>query len=158
MTDFDIPDIEPIEITIIRSRNSLPSWASPENLARFLHLTMRPWEDKESDILDALAYCFSSAEGRGGFLVLADLDQRLVGAVVVLDTGMAGYVPEHLLLFISVDPEFRGRGLGHRLLKEALGACLGAVKLHVEYDNPAVRLYERVGFQSKYAEMRFQAP
>ena len=32
----------------------------------------------------------------------------------------------------------------------------GDLALHVEYDNPAKRLYERLGFRSKYAEMRYQ--
>ena len=31
----------------------------------------------------------------------------------------------------------------------------GDTKLHVEYDNPAKRLYERLGFENKYAEMRW---
>jgi predicted GNAT family acetyltransferase len=32
----------------------------------------------------------------------------------------------------------------------------GDIKLHVEYDNPrATTLYERLGFTSKYAEMRW---
>jgi len=115
---------------------------------------MKPWEDTEADIHRALDYCFSEAEGKGGFMVLAGMDRRLVGAIVMLDTGMGGYVPEHILLFISVDPELRGRGLGHRLIEKALKSCEGSVKLHVEYDNPAKRLYERVGFVSKYAEMR----
>ncbi|MDK2978441.1 MAG: hypothetical protein PWP52_1155, partial [Bacteroidales bacterium] len=30
------------------------------------------------------------------------------------------------------------------------------VKLHVEYDNPAKRLYERLGMTTKYAEMRLK--
>ncbi|MEA1899074.1 MAG: GNAT family N-acetyltransferase, partial [Bacteroidota bacterium] len=32
----------------------------------------------------------------------------------------------------------------------------GNIKLHVEYDNPAKRLYERIGFTTKYAEMRYE--
>ena len=47
------------------------------------------------------------------------------------------------------------RGIGGRLIEHCLGLCNGDVKLHVEYDNPAKRLYERLGFESKYAEMRW---
>ena len=151
----DYPPFEHLlEFFHLRSEDDFPPWTDRHHLARFLHHTMKPWEDTEADIHRALDYCFSEAEGKGGFMVLAGMDRRLVGAIVMLDTGMGGYVPEHILLFISVDPELRGRGLGHRLIEKALKSCEGSVKLHVEYDNPAKRLYERVGFVSKYAEMR----
>lgn len=153
---LDHPPFEHLlELVHLRTEDDFPTWTNREKLARFLHHTMKPWEDTEADIHRALDYCFSQAEGKGGFTVLAGMDRRLVGAVVILDTGMGGYVPEHILLFVSVDPELRGRGLGRRLIGEALSACPSAVKLHVEYDNPAKRLYERLGFRSKYAEMRY---
>jgi len=72
----------------------------------------------------------------------------------MLHTGMEGYVPKYLLLFVSVAPELRSRGLGRKLIELATSNLDGEVKLHVEYDNPAKRLYERIGFESKYAEMR----
>ena len=73
----------------------------------------------------------------------------------MLDTGMEGYIPENLLLMVSVDPDRRGQGIGKKIIERALAECDGDVKLHVEYENPARRLYERVGFTSKYAEMRW---
>ena len=45
--------------------------------------------------------------------------------------------------------------MGHRRVERALDEADGDVKLHVEYENPAKRLYERIGFASKYAEMRW---
>ena len=48
-------------------------------------------------------------------------------------------------------------GLGRRIVERAIEHADGDVKLHVEYDNPARRLYERIGFSSKYAEMRYSA-
>jgi ribosomal protein S18 acetylase RimI-like enzyme len=69
---------------------------------------------------------------------------------------MGGYVPKHILLFVSVLPETRGRGIGGKLIKRSIAECEGDVKLHVEYENPAKRLYERLGFTSDYAEMRFK--
>lgn len=154
------PSEPPGDLTLhlVETAGALPPWADRAALARFLHHTMSPWQDTEADIHRALDYCFSEAEGKGGFALLAARLGRLAGAVVILRTGMGGYVPAHLLLFVSVDPELRGRGIGRRLIEAALARCDGAVKLHVEYDNPARRLYERVGFRSKYAEMRWEPP
>jgi ribosomal protein S18 acetylase RimI-like enzyme len=49
----------------------------------------------------------------------------------------------------------RGRGIGANIIQAAIKHAGGDVALHVEYDNPAKRLYERLGFGSKYAEMRY---
>lgn len=72
----------------------------------------------------------------------------------MLSTHMSGYVPPNLLLYVAVSPSRRGRGIGGELVARSLDRCRGPVKLHVEYDNPARRLYERLGFESRYAEMR----
>ena len=156
MTSIPSPDDLGVVFCAVSRESDLPDWLSRDALASFLHHTMQPWEDTLSDIQRAFDYCFSTAEGKGGFIVLAAKDRQLLGAVVFLRTGMGGYVPGNLLLFVSVAPERRGRGLGRALIEQGLAQCDGPVKLHVEYDNPAKRLYERVGFTSKYAEMRYQ--
>jgi ribosomal protein S18 acetylase RimI-like enzyme len=57
-------------------------------------------------------------------------------------------VPE---LAIGVRAEARGAGVGERLLRALLAAAagrgVGQLSLSVERDNPALRLYERVGFR-----------
>ncbi|HDP34625.1 MAG TPA: N-acetyltransferase [Candidatus Hydrogenedentes bacterium] len=127
-----------------------------EGLARFLNEHLRPYEDTVEDILGGLDYALSSEAGKGGFILLALSESRPVGSLVMLDTGMSGYVPENLLLFVAVDASMRGRGIGARLIERAQQVCRGDIKLHVEYDNPAKRLYERMGFSSKYADMRWK--
>ncbi|MDD3860747.1 MAG: GNAT family N-acetyltransferase, partial [Bacteroidales bacterium] len=72
------------------------------------------------------------------------------------NTGMSGYIPENILVYIAVDSKHRGKGFGAEIIKEAVKRTKGNIKLHVEYDNPAKRLYERLGFTTKYAEMRFE--
>lgn len=145
----------PFLFHVVTDESELPPWITRDALASFLHHNMMPWEDTLEDIQRAFDYCFSDAEGKGGFILLAEHNGTLAGATVFLNTGMGGYVPAHILLFICVAPALRGQGLGRQLTERALGRCDGAVKLHVEYDNPAKRLYERVGFHSKYAEMRY---
>jgi ribosomal-protein-alanine N-acetyltransferase len=132
----------------------LPRWLSREALGAFLHAGLQPYEDPYPVILDGLDYALGGDPCRGGFVLLAHGDSHLSGAVVVLRTGMRGYVPENLLLFIAVEPVSRGRGIGGALISRVFEECDGDVKLHVEHDNPARRLYERSGFKSKYLEMR----
>ena len=62
-----------------------------------------------------------------------------------------GYIDETTPeLSIAVLPEYRGRGIGRqligRLLDQAQGRWL-AVSLSVDRDNPAARLYTRLGFE-----------
>lgn len=146
------------EILIVERPEDLPAWADRKALVRFFHETMAPWNDEAHDVDAALDYLFSEAEGKGGFLALGRRGEGLAGAVAMLETGMSGYVPSHLLLFVSIDPSARGKGLGSQLIRRALERCPGDVKLHVEYENPAKRLYERLGFETKYAEMRWTNP
>lgn len=54
------------------------------------------------------------------------------------------------IMDIALLPEYRGQGLGTQLLTAVLarGAQLGLpVTIHVEMFNPALRLYERLGFR-----------
>lgn len=133
-----------------------PPWASRSQIERFFHETMKPYHDSQADVRAALDYALVPGKGQGGFLMLCHRSGRLLGALAMLETGMKGYVPEHILLFVSVDPEARGQGVGRQLIERSLEECPGDVKLHVEHENPAKRLYERMGFTSKYAEMRLK--
>lgn len=144
-----------IDTTICRNRAQLEEHIDVEDLARFLHENLKPYEDPMEQILDGLGYALSEEPGKGGFVLLAELGDEPVGALVMLNTGMKGYIPESVLLFVAIRPEMRGKGLGGSIIKRALNEAEGDVKLHVEHDNPAKRLYERIGFTAKYAEMRY---
>jgi GNAT superfamily N-acetyltransferase len=146
-----------LQLHEIRTHEGFPDWLGVDELARFLHENMKPYEDTIPDIMRALQYALSQQEAMGGFILVAADGQEAVGSVVILDTGMSGYIPEHVLVFVGVCPDLRGQGIGGWLVSEAFARCKGDVKLHVEYDNPAKRLYERLGMTTKYAEMRYSA-
>lgn len=138
----------------IINSEELPEWIDRPSLARFLHKNLKPYEDAVKDIEYGIDCAFSDQPGRGGFILLAEEDGRLLGALVMLRTGMNGFIPPNLLLFVAVDQSCRGKGMGSKLCTRAIAECEGDVCLHVEYDNPAKHLYERMGFSTKYAEMR----
>lgn len=123
-------------------------------IAQFLFAHLDQYGDSLEDINRCLDYAESDAEGKGGSVVLAKDGDTLAGAVVFNDTGMKGYIPEHMLVYIAVHRDYRGQGVGKTLLAEALQAVPGSVALHVEADNPARHLYEKLGFDTKYLEMR----
>jgi len=139
----------------IQRIQDLPSWTDVEGLTAFLHEALKPYEDTPEDIRRGIETALSEDSPLRGAVFVAECGGRIVGALVLLRTGMRGFVPANLLLFVAVAPEWRGRGIGALLVRRAQASCEGGIKLHVEYQNPARRLYEKLGFNSKYAEMRW---
>ena len=59
---------------------------------------------------------------------------------------------QHCIIDIALLPEHRGKGIGNALLRDLMAdaAAAGkAVTIHVEKNNPAMRLYRRLGFQTE---------
>lgn len=142
-----VPIHQPADFNDVLSRNEFSS---------FLFKSLIPFGDPIEDIEKCIDYAFSNNEFAGGFLLAAFEEENLCGALIVNNTGMSGYIPEHILVYVAVDSSMRGRGIGKQLIEKAISMCDGNMKLHVEYNNPAKRLYERIGFESKYADMRYQ--
>ena len=145
-----------IEIMRIDNYDNFPDWLDPDKLAVFLHEALKPFEDPVDDVRAGIDYAMSTKPGMGGFILLAHETNQPAGALVVLRTGMCGYVPPNLILYVAVDPDKRGKVVGHRLMMKAIEMCDGNIKLHVEYDNHAKKYYEAIGFKSEYAEMRLK--
>ncbi|HEX2061903.1 MAG TPA: GNAT family N-acetyltransferase [Thermoanaerobaculia bacterium] len=77
-------------------------------------------------------------------------------SIILVDGAPAGRLYLHQragdlrIMDILLAPEHRGSGIGTLLLREILdrAAAQGhSVSIHVEQDNPALRLYERLGFR-----------
>jgi ribosomal protein S18 acetylase RimI-like enzyme len=83
--------------------------------------------------------------------------QRLVGAVwtriIAGEVRGCGNIDAHTPEFsISVLPECRGRGIGELLMRQVLELLrergYPQASLSVQNSNPALRLYERLGFKA----------
>ncbi|WP_231749117.1 GNAT family N-acetyltransferase [Flavobacterium rakeshii] len=133
-----------------------------KEVVNFLYKSLEQYGDPEDDINKAVNYALNKNNEKdkttGGLVLTARLEENnaVVGAVVINETGMGGYIPENILVYIATDPNQRGKGIGKKLMQEALESSKGDVALHVEPDNPAKRLYENLGFTNKYLEMRYK--
>ena len=145
-----------VDIVKVEENEDFPKEIPRDEFIDFLHHHLGQYGDKKVDINKAVDYAFSKEEGKGGFALIALNDDKVVGGVVINNTGMSGYIPQHILVYITTHEDCRGKGIGTKLLEKIFEECSGDVALHVEYDNPAVKLYEKVGFKSKYAEMRYK--
>ncbi|MFH6997308.1 GNAT family N-acetyltransferase [Flavobacterium sp. FlaQc-57] len=125
---------------------------TPEIIAAFLHIHLEQYGDEIDDILKCIAYAMNP--NKGGNIVIGLENQKIVGAVVLNNTGMKDFIPENLLVYIAVDNSERGKGYGKKLMEKAIAVAEGNIALHVEPDNPAKKLYEKLGFTNKYLEMR----
>ena len=129
-----------------------------QEIVQFLFQHLEQYGDPECDIADAVNYSLGYQSKPGGIIVTAtDQDnQKLVGAVVVNKTGMGGYIPENILVYIATDKNVRGQGIGKLLMQNAIDSSDGDIALHCEPENPAMHLYKKLGFTSKYLEMRLK--
>ncbi len=139
----------------IRKEKEFDEELSREKFVDFLFHHLDKFGDSKEAIGKSIDYAFSEEKGCGGFLLAAYNNEGLIGALVMNNTGMSGYIPENVLVYVAVDSKFRGKGYGREIVDKAISMADGNIKLHVEYENPAKRLYERMGFTTKYAEMRY---
>jgi len=133
-----------------------PTHKEANHLIDFLHDHLDQYGDPKEHIKACLDYALQRSDSPGGFAITISDEYGLVGATIVNATGMKGYIPEFILVYIATHRRVRGKGIGKQLLQEVLERADGDVALHVEPDNPARILYEKAGFQSKYLEMRLK--
>jgi GNAT superfamily N-acetyltransferase len=139
----------------ILTESDLNDKLSREQFVDFLFKHLDRFGDPKPAIEKSVDYAFSQSEGMGGFCIAAFYDDNLVGALVCNKINTAGYIPENILVYVAVDSSYRNKGFGKQIVEKCFEWADGDVKLHVEYDNPAKRLYERVGMTNNYAEMRY---
>ena len=111
-------------------------------------------EDQFSAPTDANAYAADALAGRWGPVVwqaslAAELDGLILSAAIVVFYDARQDVP--LLAFVMTDPAWQRRGIGRQLIEESIHRldAMGVKELYlaVHPDNPALALYERLGFE-----------
>ena len=144
-----------IQIKVFNTKNK-PTPKEKENIIDFLYDNLQEYGDPKPDIEKAINYALKETTSFGGFILVSRFEEKISGVVVVNQTGMKDYIPENILVYIATDKKLRGKGIGKKLIQTAIEHADGSIALHVEPENPARFLYEKVGFSSKYIEMRYK--
>jgi len=116
---------------------------------RAAELAPVPWpEEAKRAFLDeqfALQHDHYVKNYPGADLLLIERASRPVGRIYVYRSKN-----EIRLMDIALVPDWRNRGVGTMLLRELMDearASGSSITLHVEPNNPAQRMYERLGFR-----------
>ena len=72
-----------------------------ESVVNFLHTHLEKFRDSKEDIRKAIDYSLKEYTSFGGFVITSYNNGELSGAVVVNQTGMEGYIPENILVYIA---------------------------------------------------------
>lgn len=139
----------------IYTPDSKPSKEEKNKIVKFFFKHLEQFGDPIEDISRSIDYALKENISFGGFVITTEIENEIVGAVIINKTGMKGYIPENILVYIAVHNEHRGKKIGKFLMNKSIELTDGNIALHVEADNPAKFLYEKVGFTNKYLEMRY---
>lgn len=153
ITQSPSPDII---IYYCKTVTDLPNWLDFSDIILFIEDHMVPFNDPTETIVSALDYAFSSHSHGGGFALLAVLDKTLVGAAICVRMDKVEFVPANLLTYLCVHSKHRRKGLGTKLLKQVIEKTEGNIKTHMHASNPALKLFQKMGFDIRYLEMRLE--
>ena len=101
---------------------------------------------------ELMVYLYAFGRGKADFALVAEMDGKIVGAVWTHIMHDYGHVDDETPSFaISLYKEYRGQGIGTRLMQEMLQVLKSKgfkrASLSVQKANYAVRMYEKLGFQ-----------
>jgi|SRR5579864_3247311 len=116
---------------------------------RDIEMALTGWDAAQQEAFLRMQFQFQTTHYRqhygDGLFKIILRDNAPIGRIYL------HYGPSQIrLMDIALVPEYRGSGIGGSILENLLrqAAQLGKpVTLHVERFNPALRLYERLGFQ-----------
>lgn len=145
-----------MSVTKVFNSVNKPTIGERTDLVNFLFENLEQYGDPKPDIEKSVQYALKEVPSFGGFVLVSYEGDQISGAVVINETGMKDYIPENILVYIATHKDMRGRGIGKALMRGTIELTKGNIALHVEPDNPARFLYQKVGFTSKYIEMRLK--
>ena len=88
-------------------------------------------DDEIDNIFRSVDYALSPYKYQGGFVLLAENRDSIIGSVVINRTNMEGYVPKNLMVYFAADPDSAIPDLEKALLMKAIQLTSGEIAFHI---------------------------
>lgn len=125
-------------------------------IVNFIYDNQVASEDTKANIYRSVEYALSPFKYQGGFVLLAEQNKSILGSVVVNRTNMEGYVPKNLMVYLAAVPNSAIPGFEKMLLSKVIQLTSSELACHIRVDNPAMKIFEDVGFKKNFFEMRLK--
>ncbi len=109
-------------------------------------MAMVPWSDEQKSTflkmqLDAQHKHYTEKYPQGSFQIIK-ADEKNIGRLYTCELD-----DEMRIIDISIMPEFRGKGIGAKIISDILRDAAKPVRIYLESFNPSQSLFERMGFE-----------
>jgi ribosomal-protein-alanine N-acetyltransferase len=109
----------------------------------------------QRDVEEALDYALKRKPSFGGYVLAAFDQKKILAAIVVNRTGMEGYSPDNICVFVGFDNSHpQAEEILQHLMEKAISQAKGDLAMHVAPNNPILNLYQKLGFHADYLELR----
>lgn len=136
------------------------SGISPMEKSQVVRFLMEQEGHSEGDsIREAVEYAMKLKPSFGGFVLVARHNQQIVGVIIANRTGMEAYNPKNIFVFVTVEDSYRRKeAFVKQLIDQGIKYADGDIAMHVKSDNPALAIYQKLGFKAQYLELRLPNP
>ncbi|MEO9528858.1 GNAT family N-acetyltransferase [Roseibium sp.] len=135
----------------VRQDGDLPFLAALYRSTREIELARTPWSEAEKqafiDMQFKAQHQHYQAHYPAALWLIVEREGTPLGRLY-----LERWTTEHRIIDIALVPEVRGQGIGKAILEdlaEEAAAAGKALSIHVEKENPAMRLYQRLGFETR---------
>lgn len=137
-------------MTTTKLYNSFPlvSFQKKSELIRFLTIHQDNPELTPSTITYLVDYALREIFSFGGFVVTEEEGAKIVGAMVVNNTGMKGYMPNNLIVASAFLPGSNKAGSQKRILQKIMHLTKGDTALLIKSSRRRAEIPENIGVKT----------
>ncbi|WNH11834.1 GNAT family N-acetyltransferase [Thalassobellus suaedae] len=125
-------------------------------ITNFIYKHSGEFGDSKTAIRKSIMYAAKELPGLGGYVFVMEDGNEIIGAVVVNRTGMNEYLSENIMVYVVVKESYRKKGIAKKIIEHTIKYCKGEIAVHININNPVVKLFEKQGFKSRNIEMRLE--
>ncbi len=118
-------------------------------IADFLFDNLLLCDDNKAEILKAIEYALSRFPHQGGFVITNADSEGLAGVVVINKTGMDGFFPENLLIYIAARKGLTDDSIINELVRRSKEFAKGRIGLKCHHESPLIPMFEKFGFATR---------